>query len=126
MSDKEFQTFEEFWPYYVMEHQKPETQALHAVGTSLGIATMAYAVAKKKPLLIPAALVAGYGGAWFSHFFIEKNRPATFKYPLYSLAGDFKMLGQIVKGTMTEEVQRCRVIEEERLRAIDIKPADED
>lgn len=102
-----YQSFEEFWPFYVREHRKPETQALHAAGTSLAVAAAAAAVVTRRPWLIPLGLAAGYGFAWYSHYRIEGNRPATFKYPLWSFAADFKMLGKIVQGSMTEEVHKA-------------------
>ncbi len=112
MSDKKLNTFKDFWPYYVLEHRKPETQAMHAVGTSLGIAGAVAAVATRKPWLIPLGLVGAYGAAWFSHYTIENNRPATFKYPLYSFAADFKMFGKIIQGKMSEEVQKATELRE--------------
>lgn len=102
-----FESFEEFWPYYVLEHRKPETQAMHAVGTALGIAAAGAALATRRAWLIPVGLTAAYGMAWFSHFTVEKNRPATFTYPLWSFAADFKMFGKILKGEMSQEVARC-------------------
>lgn len=105
MSDR-IKSFEEFWPYYVREHSKKSTRVLHFAGTTAAVATLGYALATRRPALIPLALVAGYGPAWISHFFIEKNRPATFKYPLWSLLSDFKMLGKMAKGTMDAEVER--------------------
>ena len=110
MSEERLQSFEEFWPYYVLEHRKPETQAMHAVGTSLGLLGAAAALATRKPWLIPLGLVGAYGAAWFSHYTIEHNRPATFKYPLYSFAADFKMLGKIVQGKMSDEVRKAAAL----------------
>ena len=61
---------------------------------------------KRKPALLPLALVAGYGAAWVGHFLVEKNRPATFQHPLWSLRGDFRMWGKMIRGTMDREVER--------------------
>lgn len=105
-----FESFEEFWPYYVLEHRKPETQAMHAVGTALGIAAAGAALATRRAWLIPVGLTAAYGMAWFSHFTVEKNRPATFTYPLWSFAADFKMFGKILNGEMSQEVARCEAM----------------
>lgn len=107
MSDR-FKTFEEFWPYYVLEHSKKSTRVLHFIGTTAAVATLGAALVKGKPALIPLALVAGYGPAWISHFFIEKNRPATFKYPRWSLLADFRMWGKMVTGTMDAEVEAAQ------------------
>ena len=82
------QSYEEFWPYYVSEHMKPATRALHVFGTSLVLATLAAAVLVS-PWWLLAVPFVGYGPAWIAHFFVEKNRPATFTYPLWSLRGDF-------------------------------------
>lgn len=102
----EFETFEEFWPFYVREHANPTNRRLHFVGTSLSLATVAYAVLRGKPKALLLAPVAGYSFAWIGHFLVEKNRPATFKYPLWSLRGDFKMFAKMLNGSMDEEVRR--------------------
>jgi hypothetical protein len=99
-------SFDEFWPYYVGEHRDPTGRALHYFGTGLGTLTMFVAVFTRNPWLVPLALVLGYGPAWVAHFFIENNRPATFKYPLWSLMADYKMIGLAIRGKMAEEVQR--------------------
>lgn len=122
MSDeKRIDTFEEFWPYYVLEHRKPETQALHAVGTSLGLVGAAAAIATRRPWLIPLGLVGAYGMAWYSHYRIEENRPATFKYPLYSFAADFKMFGNILRGKMGEEVQKAQALRDAQQATIEMR-----
>jgi hypothetical protein len=120
MSDR-IKTFEEFWPYYVREHSKKSTRVLHFAGTTAAVATLGYALVARRPALIPLALVAGYGPAWISHFFIEKNRPATFKYPLWSLLSDFKMLGKMAKGTMDAEVERVMA----EVRGAEVSAAEE-
>jgi hypothetical protein len=107
MSD-DFQTFEEFWPYYVGEHLKPLTRRMHFAGTAAMFACVTAFVATRRPRWLLAAAVAGYGPAWTSHFFIEGNRPATFRHPLWSLLADFRMFGRMVAGTMDAEVERVR------------------
>ncbi|MCB9733476.1 MAG: DUF962 domain-containing protein [Deltaproteobacteria bacterium] len=105
MSEKDrFTSYEEFWPYYVSEHQDATCRRLHFVGTSL---VMAMAT---NPLLWPALPVAGYGFAWVGHFVFEKNRPATFTYPLWSLRADFRMWRKIATGQMPAELERARAM----------------
>lgn len=106
MSDARIQSFAEFWPYYVGEHRSPVCRGLHYMGTGLALCTAATAAVTATGWLVVVALVLGYGPAWVGHFFIEHNRPATFKYPLWSLLSDFKMLGLAVRGKMGDEVVR--------------------
>lgn len=105
MSER-IQSFEEFWPFYVGEHAKKATRLMHFVGTTAAMACVGAAVIKGKPAIALGALVAGYGPAWVSHFFVEKNKPASFKYPLWSLIADFKMWSLIATGKMDAEVER--------------------
>lgn len=99
-------TYSEFWDFYVREHSKPLTRGLHLVGTTLGVALLIYFVAIGRWYFFPVLLVVGYAFAWFAHFVVEKNRPATFKYPLWSFISDFKMIAFIVTGRMRGEVDR--------------------
>ena len=101
-----FKSFEEFWPYYVGEHKKKSTRVMHFVGTTAAMACVAGGLLTKRRWLLAVAPFAGYGPAWISHFFIEKNRPATFKYPLWSLKADFVMWGKMAMGKMDAEVAR--------------------
>jgi len=100
------QSFEEFWPYYVREHSSPACRLLHFVGTTLAFIVLVAAIATANYWLILATPILGYGLAWIGHFFIEKNRPATFKYPLWSLLGDMKMYAMMATGRMGSEVER--------------------
>lgn len=106
MTERRIASFQEFWPYYVGEHRLPVCRGLHYFGTSVALLTMTYAIATRTWWLVPLAFVFGYGPAWIGHFFLERNRPATFKYPLWSLMSDFKMLSLAVRGKMAEEVTR--------------------
>jgi hypothetical protein len=99
-------TFREFWPFYVGEHVKPITRALHFIGSTLVLAIAAAAVVTGRFWLLALLPIAGYGFAWVGHFGFEKNRPATFKYPIYSFIGDWVMYGKILSGTMRAEVER--------------------
>jgi hypothetical protein len=101
-----FATFDEFWPEYVRAHRHPVNRALHYAGTTAAVCVVAAAVVARKPSWLLAAPVVGYGPAWVGHFVFEKNRPATFEHPLWSLRGDFKMLGLAIRGAMRDEVRR--------------------
>jgi hypothetical protein len=109
MADRSITSFADFWPYYLREHAKPETRALHYVGTSLLIVLIAAAVATSRWWLLALLPVAGYGFAWAAHFLVEKNRPATFTYPLWSLAGDLKMWAYWLTGRLGPELERAGV-----------------
>jgi hypothetical protein len=102
-------TFAEFWPYYLREHRKPVTRALHFTGTSLSILLLLSALAVRRPLLIAGAVLCGYAFAWVGHFFVEHNRPATFKYPFWSFAADFRMFGCALTGKLRAELQKAGV-----------------
>lgn len=106
MSEPKITTFAEFWPYYVKAHSKPQTRVVHAVGTTAAVAIAASALLTGRKALLPVALGVGYGFAWYSHFFIEGNKPATFGHPLWSFASDFIMLKKTLDGTMDAEVER--------------------
>ena len=100
------ESFEEFWPHYVHAHRHPMNRALHYVGTTGAIASVATAAITLNPLWLLAAPVAGYGFAWIGHYGFEKNKPATFEHPLWSLRGDFRMYGKFLRGKMRAEVER--------------------
>jgi len=104
MSDP--QNYAEFWDFYVREHSKPLTRLLHFIGTSLGLMLLAWSLWSGRLLYIPLFFVIGYAFAWFAHFFVEKNRPATFRYPFWSFISDFKMMWYMVNGRMSAEVRR--------------------
>ncbi|MDI9777586.1 MULTISPECIES: DUF962 domain-containing protein [Pseudomonas] len=100
-STAQFRSFAEFYPYYLGEHSNPTCRRLHFVGTSLVIALLAYTIGSGKWLLLLAVPFCGYGFAWVGHFFFEKNRPATFSHPWYSLIGDFAMFRDILLGRIS-------------------------
>jgi hypothetical protein len=103
MAASEITSFDDFWPYYLGEHRDPINRALHFAGTSAALLTLGASFVVG-PQLVPLALVAGYGPAWIGHFFFERNRPATFKYPLWSLRADFKMYGLMWTGRLRDEL----------------------
>jgi hypothetical protein len=94
---RRFARFAEFYPYYLGEHSDPTCRRLHVLGTSLAIAAAVAAVVLREWWLLAAVPVAGYGFAWIGHVFFERNRPATFRHPLYSLAGDFAMFRDVLR-----------------------------
>jgi hypothetical protein len=99
-------TFEEFWPFYLSEHARPMTRTLHFIGSTAAGALAITAAVRRDPKWLLGALVAGYGFAWVGHFGVEKNRPATFKHPLWSLAADWKMWGLMLTGRLDAELAR--------------------
>jgi len=88
---RHFASYATFWPYYLKEHSKPETKKLHVIGTVSGTLFFLYCFLDRRPLWYPIALILGYGFAWYAHFKVEKNRPATFSHPIWSLISDFRM-----------------------------------
>ena len=98
--------FEEFWPRYLRAHSDPRTRAFHVAGTIAATAIVFGAIAMRKPWLAAAGLAAGYGPAWFSHAFIEQNKPETFRAPFSSLRGDFLMAWHVLRGTIEDEITR--------------------
>lgn len=96
--ERTFNSFAEFYPYYLIEHSNDTSRRLHYIGSLLVLAILAYALLTQSWWWLLALPVAGYGFAWVGHFFFEKNKPATFKYPLYSFMGDWVMLRDAFTG----------------------------
>lgn len=109
MTQRKYGSFEEFWPFYLQEHSKPSTRALHYIGTTLVVAIAVMAIVKAAWPWLAALPVAGYFFAWIAHFAVEKNRPATFTYPLWSLIADFKMWLFWLTGRLGPELERAGV-----------------
>ena len=99
-------SFDEFWPHYVHAHRNPVNRALHYAGTTAALGTVATAAVTLNPAWLLFTPVVGYGPAWIGHFVFEKNKPATFDHPLWSLRADFKMLGLALRLKMRAEVER--------------------
>ena len=99
--------YNDFWLFYLKEHSLPLTRAFHYVGTSIGLIFFAMALVQLKPVLILGGLFSGYFFAWVSHFFIEKNRPATFKYPIWSFYSDFRMYFLFVSGRLNSHLEQA-------------------
>ncbi len=100
-------TFDEFWPFYVREHSKPLTRFLHLIGTVAGLVLLIWFIWRGTWYYFPLSLIIGYAFAWFAHFAIEKNRPASFKYPVWSFISDYKMIWLMLTGRMSREVERA-------------------
>ena len=95
---KKYDTFAEFYPFYLSEHSDRTCRRLHFAGSSLALLCLVALIVTRNPWWLLAGLVCGYGFAWAGHFVFEKNQPASFKQPLYSLMGDWRMFWQIVTG----------------------------
>jgi hypothetical protein len=95
-----FRRFADFYPFYLSEHSSRANRRLHFLGTSLGVLAIAHSLSTLDFRWLLAGLVAGYACAWIGHFFVEKNRPATFTYPLYSFMGDWVMWKDILTGKL--------------------------
>ncbi len=96
--EKKYTSLKEFYPYYLTEHQNPTSRVLHFIGTGLVLVVLGLAIAMEQYIGLAAIPVIGYGFAWVGHFFFEKNKPATFTYPFYSLASDFILFFDLLRG----------------------------
>lgn len=99
-------TYAEFWPRYLRQHRQPATRRIHVLGTTLGLVLLAAAVLAADWRFAVAALAVGYGAAWLSHAFIERNRPETFSHPLWSLGSDLRMTWLFLTGRLDRELDR--------------------
>jgi hypothetical protein len=95
---QEFAHFRDFYPFYLSEHHNAVSRRLHVAGTGLVLLTVAAALISGQLKWLLVLPVVGYGPAWIGHFFYEKNRPATFSHPFYSLMGDFRMFADVISG----------------------------
>ncbi len=94
----EFKSFADFYPFYLREHSNLVSRRLHFLGTCAVISLLILFFFTGNPSVLILLPILGYGFAWVGHFFFEKNRPATFKHPFYSLLGDFRMFWDILTG----------------------------
>ncbi len=104
-----YTTYKDFFPYYLREHRKRETRVLHYFGTVVSNVLLWTLIFTQNYYFILLILVAGYGPAWIGHFFIEKNRPATFTYPWWSYIGDHHMLYLLVRGRLKKALHNAGV-----------------
>ncbi len=107
---RDLTSYAAFWPYYLREHALPATRRWHFAGTSLALAAILVAILTANPWWLLAALPAGYGPAWISHFFVERNRPATFTYPVWSLFSDLRMYSLWLGGRLGSHLEQAGAI----------------
>src|SRR5688572_9826775 len=105
MAEARYATLREFWPFYLREHSRRGTRALHLVGTAIALACMVLAILVT-PWFLLGGLVAGYAFAWVAHFFVERNRPATFTDPFKSFASDWMMFGAFLTGQLGKQLAK--------------------
>lgn len=100
-------SYREFWPHYLREHAKPATRNIHFAGTALATGSIIALVVTRNLWFVPAALVGGYAPAWTAHFFVERNHPATFIHPLWSLVSDYRMAWLWLTGRLGRELAKA-------------------
>jgi hypothetical protein len=100
-TQNQFDSFAEFYPYYLSEHANARCRQLHFVGSWLVLSIILLSIVTSNWTLLWFIPIVGYGFAWLGHFFFEKNRPATFRHPFYSLLGDWVMFKDILTGKIT-------------------------
>src|SRR5690242_10345188 len=106
MPQPRFRTLDEFWPYYVGEHRQPLTRTPHFIGNTNLLAWLLMAALRRSFRLAILGVITSYAFAWFGHFVIERNRPATFDYPVLSALADMRMYAKMWRGEMDAEVQK--------------------
>ncbi len=106
METPRYTSYSAFFDYYLSEHDRPLTRTLHYIGSTCGIAALVLTVITHNPVWIFAGLAAGYGFAWVGHFFVEHNRPPTFRYPLWSFMGDYHMFFLFLTGQLAKRRRR--------------------
>ncbi|WP_316841287.1 DUF962 domain-containing protein [Pedobacter gandavensis] len=105
MTEQKFKTLKEFYPYYLTEHTNLTSRVLHFIGTGLVILSVFTGILFHEWRFILATPFLGYGFAWIGHFFFEKNKPSTFKYPMFSLASDFLLFWELLTGNQDFKVK---------------------
>jgi hypothetical protein len=111
-------SYREFWPFYLREHAGARTRAIHIAGTGAGLALVAGVILGASPYFLLAGLVLGYGPAWLAHFLVEKNRPASFRYPLWSLVSDLRMAAAWLSGNLEHELEKAGIARSGRSRKL--------
>ena len=98
--DSGFRSFAEFYPFYLSEHRHPVSRVLHYIGTWGSVLSLVALIATGEPLWLLGVFGAGYSFAWLGHYRFERNKPATFRFPFYSLASDFRMWWELNLGKL--------------------------
>ncbi|MGV6802232.1 MAG: Mpo1-like protein [bacterium] len=111
--EREFKTYTEFWPHYLREHSDPTCRKIHYIGTMLAFIPIIAAIFFKNALFLLGWPLIGYGFAWYAHFKIEKNKPATFTYPFWSLISDYRMLYCWMTGTLQPHLLKAGLADNE-------------
>ncbi len=109
-NDRRLKSFAEFWPFYLGEHRNPANRTLHFIGSTLGLLCWFAFLYTFNYWLIPLGFLCGYGCAWVGHFWIEKNKPASFRYPLWSLLADWRMWFCMLTGRINSELKRASAL----------------
>jgi hypothetical protein len=100
MNQERYRSFGDFYPFYLSEHSNKVSRRLHFTGTSIAAALLITAAITQRWWLVAVALVQGYAFAWVGHYFFERNKPATFRYPAFSLMGDWRLWWEILTGKL--------------------------
>jgi hypothetical protein len=108
-----FSSFREFWRHYPSQHQHPLNRQLHVWGTLGGLTCLSFAWFFSWTLLL-AVLPIGYGGAWLGHYLVERNRPLTFSYPVWSLLADFCLVAHVLTGRLSSDGVEAAVVPSRR------------
>ena len=106
--DYEISTYEDFWPIYLREHLNDTCRTLHYIGSFLALSCLIMLFMTRNIVWLLIGLTLGYGCAWIGHYMFEHNKPATFKYPLWSFISDWKMVGLWLKGDLDDHLERVR------------------
>jgi hypothetical protein len=111
--DQRFDSFEQFWPFYVRQHSQAATRRWHFIGTAGALLCIALTIMTFRWGMVLLAPLVFYGCAWYGHCFIEKNKPDTFGHPLWSIRADFRMFRLMLAGRMRRELNRLEEVKEE-------------
>jgi hypothetical protein len=104
-----FSSFHDFWPFYLGEHSTLQCRVQHFLGTAIAVTFVSVALMTGNGSWLVLAVICGYACAWWGHFVFEKNRPATFRFPIYSFMGDWKMFWMMMVGTLDDEIRRLGI-----------------